>query len=348
MKSKLFGIVSVVALLSIGGVLLWQHSVKHATAKRETPIQHAPPPNTLTSVPASSPVARPVPARIIKMAVVTGTSSPDASVESSSSDAWSLIQTIVDGQKKYDARLDALDHLPRRLGALDREKLQKFLQEKSPLDHGTPGQALKNRAMDILCALNPPPAGLEQTLIQIYHDLGQDEVLRDYAVQHLAIYYEQIAAIQPDANNAAVKEAIRGAFTEALRETRSTIAGTTLLALKRLSQDHPEFDPNSVTALALQMAGDISAGEQTHITAFQLCAQLGSADALPVIAQAARNGETLPVRISAVAALGLLGGTDQISFLNSLLQGDEERLKPAARHALDQITRRQKQLASQN
>jgi len=334
MKSKLFGIALVAAFLFAGGI--WLHSIKHEPVPES--IKREPPPVTQTVVSDSSPVAKPSPVKVLVMAVV----STNALAENPSSDAWSLIQMIVDSKQKYDQRLNAFDHLPRHLSGIDCETLLKFLREKGSLDHGDPGQALKNRAMDSLCELTPPPAGLVETLIQVYHDSGQDEVLRDYAVQHLAVCYEQIAAAGLGNNNSTIKEAILGVFNDALRETHSTIAGTALLALKRLSHDYPEIDPASVTTQALKMAGDITAGEQTHITAFQVCAQLGTTNVLLVISLASRNGKTFPVRISAIAALGLLGGADQISFLNGLLQSEEERLKPAARHALEQIARRQK------
>jgi HEAT repeat protein len=111
--------------------------------------------------------------------------------------------------------------------------------------------------------------------------------------------------------------------------------------LKQLSQESSEIDQGKVAATALQMAQDNTAGELTHITAYQVCAQLGTAAALPVVLQAAQNGETIPVRLSALGALGLLGGPDQIPYLHTVLAGTEDRLKLAAQHALDQIQSRQ-------
>jgi len=59
----------------------------------------------------------------------------------------------------------------------------------------------------------------------------------------------------------------------------------------------------------------------------------------------AQQGETLPVRMSAVGALGMLGGAEQTSLLDSLANGPEELLKLPARQALRQIQTRE-QLAA--
>ena len=204
--------------------------------------------------------------------------------------------------------------------------------------------------MDVLCAMNPPPPGLLDLLTQMYHDPGQNVVLRDYAVQHVAAFYQQleIATDVASQDKSAGLAAARKILWDALAETDSSIAGTALLGLTRLSRESPEaFDPRQIGGLAEQMAGPATSNELTRITAIQVCAQLKVQDALPVIQAAVQNGQTMTVRISAIGALGGLGGAEQIPFLNSMLAGMEDRLKPAAQHALEQITTRQTQLASQ-
>jgi HEAT repeat protein len=67
---------------------------------------------------------------------------------------------------------------------------------------------------------------------------------------------------------------------------------------------------------------------------------LGTAEALPLVREAAQNGETISVRMSAIGALGQLGGPEDISFLNSVLTGTEDRLKLPAQWALNQIQQR--------
>jgi HEAT repeat protein len=67
-----------------------------------------------------------------------------------------------------------------------------------------------------------------------------------------------------------------------------------------------------------------------------------------VVLQAAQSGETMPVKMSAIGALGSLGGPDQIPYLNRVLAGTDDQLKPAAQRALAQITTRQAQTTGNN
>jgi hypothetical protein len=334
MKLKLFTGITLAVVLT-AGLWLWFH---HQPQPAEQPVSKLVKPD-IASLP------KPVPANAPKMTTVT---SKPASVQSQTlspaTSDWSAVQQIVDSRASYEEGLNAISSLSTRLTDTDWDVLQPFLLKPDGLDKGQLEQVIKNQLLDALCALNPPPAGLGDVLTQMYRDHQQDEVIRDYAVQHLAAYYEQMTSQR---NSARTQQSVQDVLWEAVNETSDSIGGTALLALKRLSQEYTGFDQGKMATTALQMAGDNNAGELTHITAFQVCAQMGTADALPVMLQAAQNGETISVRMSAIGALGLLGGPEQIPFLNSVLAGTEDRLKPAAQHALEQITTRQTQLASQ-
>lgn len=257
---------------------------------------------------------------------------------------WSAIQTIVNTNASYEDRLKAIASLSGHLTDSDWEELQPFLLKPDPLDQSQLGQVIKNQLLDLLCALNPPPAGLGGVLTQIYGDQQQNEVIRDYAVQHMAAYYEQMTG-QHD--HSGTLQSVQKILWEAVNEPVGSIGGTALLALKRLSQEYTNnFDEEKIAAAALQMADNPIAGELTHITAYQVCGELEIPGALPVVLQAAQTGETIPVRLSAIGALGHLGGPDQIPYLNSVLEEPEDRLKPAANHALAQIMARQNPMAS--
>ncbi len=253
------------------------------------------------------------------------------------------VDTIVDDQAGYEQRLAAIETLAgKKLSDADREALYAFLRQKSGQDGVQMEQVVKNRLMDVLCALNPPPLGLLDLFTQIYHDPDQNGVLRDYAVQHVAAFYQQmeIATDVDPQDKGAGLAAARKVLWDALSETNSSMAGTALLGLTRLSRENPEaFDPRQIAGVAEQMAGPNSS-ELTRITALQVCAQVNVQDSLPVIQAAVQNGQTMTVRISAIGALGSLGGAEAIPLLNSVLQGAEERLKLPAQHALNQIENR--------
>lgn len=289
---------------------------------------------------------KPVPVNAPNMRTIIRTSPPDQStVLSPAASDWKAIQLVVDSSADYAERLKAVGSLSGRLTEVDLEMLQSFLLKPDSLDHSQMGQALKNQILDELCALNPPPAGLGDVLTKMFRDSKQDDVIRDYAVQHMAAYYEQLAT-QPNSERA--RQAVQKILWEAVNEPVGSVGGTALLALKRLSQEYTAgIDQKKIGATALQMAGNPIVGELSHITALQVCAQLGNMEALPVALKAANNGESIVVKMSAIGALGLLGGPDQISYLNSVLSGPEDRLKPVAKHALMQISARQNQMAKQ-
>jgi hypothetical protein len=317
------------------GLWLWIHD---QSSWRRQSVAHFSKPE-LASLPT------PVPINAPKM--VTVTSRPAVTpvqILSPETSDWTAVQKIVDVRVAYEERLQAIRSLSGQLTDLDWEALRPFLLKPDGLDRDQLGQVLKNNLLDALCSISPPPDGLGDVLAQIYRDRQQDDVVRDYAVQHMTAYYEQMAA-QP--NLVGTQQAVQKVLWEAVTETDDSIGGTALLALKRLSQEYPGFDQEKVASTALQMAGDDSAGELTHITALQVCAQLAVASALPLAVQAAQNGETISVKMSAVGVLGSLGGGEQIPFLNAILTGTEDRLRPVAQYALQQIATRQTQMASQ-
>jgi HEAT repeat protein len=257
------------------------------------------------------------------------------------------VKAIIDDNTGFQQRRQAVLALGKKLSDADREALYDFLRQHSSADGRQPEQVLKNELMNALCQMQPPPTGLRDLLTQLYQDSSQDLVLRDYAVQHLTAFYQQMgAAVGVEAQAQAEDLAqTRQTLWSALNDTDTSIAGTALLGLSQLSQaGWPGFDPNQIGAAALKMAGDSGAGELARITALQVCASLGTKDALPVILNAAQQGDTVPVQISAIAALGALGDAGEIPFLNRLLQGTNDRLRLPAQHALSQINARSKSL----
>jgi len=255
---------------------------------------------------------------------------------------------IVDSHADYLKRSDRIRAITGKLADADRQALYAFLLQKDPADTGQLSQTLKNEIMDALCSLKPPPTGLMEMLSDLYHDRGQDEVLRDYAVQHVAAFYRQMAdapGLDPTVLATGLSSA-QSLLWEALSESDTSIAGTGLLGLTHLSQQgFADVDRAKIEEAAYNLATRNDVGELTKITAIQVCASLGVKDALTVALGAAQGGETASVKISGIGALGLLGGEDQIPFLNSLLTGEDNRLQQAARAALGRINLRLQQPA---
>jgi len=191
---------------------------------------------------------------------------------------------------------------------------------------------LRNVMLDELVEQPSLPADLAAELVSIYQNQEQDVVMRDYAIQHMDPAYDQASAEE--------KAALSRALWQATGETDSSIAGTALLALNNLAQNDTEFDRNRIAQTALKLAGDEKCGGLARITAVQLCGQMGVTQAAPLALQLAQNAGSIPLRISAIAALGDLGGRDTETFLQEIAAGSEDRLKPAAETALKKLGKR--------
>ncbi|HET7626064.1 MAG TPA: hypothetical protein VFM25_12445 [Verrucomicrobiae bacterium] len=263
-----------------------------------------------------------------------------------SNEVSSGVRQILDAGTDMNKRADALNHLPDELDSHDATALEDFLLKPDVRD-GTPfEQALKNSIMDRFCEMHKPR--VRDLLTKIFADQNQNAVIRDYALQHLIEFYQRAA----ESHETEISQQDWRRFTDLLWRavkdtTDSSIAGTALLGLSRLSDMQSRIDRERVSEIALKLVEDAGMDQFTRITALQVCARMSVTNALPAIWQVARYGETLPARISAIGALGVLGQSDAKPFLNELLNGEAESLKPAAEQALLRITKLEKQRAKE-
>ena len=279
----------------------------------------------------SSPKQPPAPATVeTRMA-------PEVATQPSLARTPALITPIM-GQKgeSFAERLKNVHALGHNLSREEISRLYAFLKvPPHPEEKRRKGEhVLKNDILNKLRRQASAPEGFTGNLIELYRDTGQDSVMRDYAIQHLVSWYRDGAG-----DAAESKEKIRGVLQEALNE-RSSIAGTALAGLHRLSRVGSEFDPDQIADAALRIAMEPTADEAARVTAIQVCAERGLRAALPVIEELARDSANLSLRISAIAALGRLSDARQIEFLQELAAGAHEPLKPAALAALKDLRNR--------
>jgi hypothetical protein len=191
---------------------------------------------------------------------------------------------------------------------------------------------LRNVMMDKLADAPVLPAGLAGVLVAIYQDHTQDVVMRDYAIQHMTAVYARTSAED--------KAALQQTLWQAVEEIDSSIGGTALLVLRDLAQDHNEIDPTRLGEAALKLAQDARCSELSRITAIQVCGRMSLFQAAPLALELARDAESIPMRVSAIAALGDLGNQEARAFLQQVTAGTENRLKLATESALKRLTKR--------
>lgn len=251
---------------------------------------------------------------------------------------------IFDGKANITQRLSAAHQLGRALTRPQIAELYAFLQAlPGPQESNLPGlNVLKNDLVSLLQEQIDPPAGLTGTLIAIYQNPAQDPVTRDYALQHLVTWSEQGAADAPDA-----KPRIYSVLRQAAQENTS-IAGTALLGLHRLRVSDSRalplpgsaFSGEEISQMALRMLLSANPPSAARITAIQVCAERDVAEALPPIQALAQTDSSTAVRISAIAALGWLGGPEQAVLLHRLEAEHSQDLKPAIEGALRRLRTR--------
>lgn len=255
------------------------------------------------------------------------------------------VNEILDQNADCHFRDRAIQELGGKLSDSDRETLYQFLREHLSGDDQQLGQVLKNDLLNALCVMQPPPDGLRQLLTDIYQDSGQNEVLRDYAVQHLAAFYRQMSmatGLDPTVQNSELEQT-QDVLWEAVNETSTSIAGTALLGLSQLyQQGWPGLNSQKIADTAMRLASD-NGDELTQMTAFQVCASFDVTNALPTVLASVRQPFTESVQISAIAALGQLGGANEEPLLIGFIQGNDPRLKLPAQHALQKIQQRLQQ-----
>lgn len=196
-------------------------------------------------------------------------------------------------------------------------------------------RVLKNDLLNVLRNQIVAPEHLTDVLIEIFHDKNQDGVIRDYAIQHLVCWYQQegIQSLQ-------TKETIVQVLGEALGGGGS-IAGTALLGLHRLSALDSLVNYHEINEQALNLALSDQTHLATRITAIQVCGERNLGDALPMIQLVAQSTEHTSLRLSAIAALGYLGGSEQIAVLQKLNLDGKESTQKAIRSALTRLSQKQ-------
>ena len=165
----------------------------------------------------------------------------------------------------------------------------------------------KNQLMDDLLARDEIPAGYAEAMEALYRDRSNDDILRGFAVQHLLLHAETL--FRRGSYDPASPESgrVRSTLFEAARESGTSIGGTALLALERLSHMNPDVDRNDLARLSVRYASDSSCHLQTRIAAVQVCGLLRLSEARPILEKlSADPASNTALRLAARHSLSLL------------------------------------------
>jgi len=188
---------------------------------------------------------------------------------------------------------------------------------------------LKDIVVSLLDKQTVLPPRHADTLMTMYKDRSYDPVWRDYCIQHLGAV---CTSITDDKKLQEVKEVC----WNATEETDGGIAGTALIALFK-NMKTLEIDNKNLTARSLEVLTDSKGGEASKITALQICAQLGEKGALPIARQLVGAEVSIPLKLSAIAAIGALGDTTDLQTLKPYQTGRDSKMRPAVNAAIKRI-----------
>ena len=262
------------------------------------------------------------------------------------------VRTVVgiDGDAgDFRARMGAMKKLTRNLSTNDVTALRLFLDFRFD-EHGKAAElrllefeGLKNDALTILLAQDNLPAGLGYQLAEMFRDKEHSDVWRAYCIQFIPEYYEEQwpAGSEPEPEKGQEEDPERldmeKACWEALEDEDSTTKGTALLALEDLSGKYDRFEKGKVEEAAVAMAVDDACEEPARITSLRICGMTGRKEVLPAARMIAQTGETVTLRMAAVATLGDLGGEEDVELLESLSASKEKRIKQIAEATLTRM-----------
>ena len=167
----------------------------------------------------------------------------------------------------------------------------------------------------------------------MYEDESEDPIWRDYCLQHLEALYDHVAN----------RQVIVDTLLSAVRKGDNPYAGTALMAVDRLVQEHPDLGPVSASLRKVRQTWVVAdeKDEERLIVAFQMAASKRDSSILPKARIVAVDPNVLArVRMSAIGVLGELGTEDDMPLIESLLKEKDTRIRNAAKYGLNRLKKK--------
>jgi len=252
------------------------------------------------------------------------------------------IEQIEDPGLHWEQRIQAVRSLPGKLGEASVERLFEFL--KQPPASGQENWYLVcNEIMEVLRKRNLASGVYTHKHLELIQSSGSDPMIRDYAAQHLAQWISGIDPQARETNPEVAKDAFASLYEEAAKPANAqlTLTGTTLNALTDAVMNGDEAmreRKGEVAKLALEILQDRegAASSVNRSTALQAAARLDASGLNELCRQLAADANQPPdVRLSSIAALGQVGGSEDIAFLRAYAQ--DPTFKFAAAAALSRL-----------
>ena len=233
-------------------------------------------------------------------------------------------------EKGYVPRLESVNALGVELSPTEVTALLYFLHKKIGDDCIDPLElnAVKNNTVIVLMRQARIPEELAPHLIAMYYDKTLDNTWRDYCIQFMGQWYDKIHV-------PAEQEYVRKALDAALSDA-DNIPAAAIIAMSGLV-GRPGFSRERVSSAAYKLCTDLRTIDTVKTAALQICAKFRNRDALPLAREIVRNSQNVPLKMSAVAAIGAFGESADRELLGPLAKSGDIRIRTAAKAALRKL-----------
>ena len=199
---------------------------------------------------------------------------------------------------------------------------------RSIMNHTSENSTLRNAAANSMVAYQK--VSIMPDLLKAYDNEKESETWQDYSLQFMVSAYDF-------ATQAERRQAIE-ALVEVSQRQEDSKAGTALLSLQRLAENHPKLSKviGEQNLKALKSDDAIIKGAAVNVAIRQ-----GDASILPKAREDAQNkGTEIRLRLSSIGAIGELGNAEDLTLLETLSQDQDKRVQRVARYQLQQLKRR--------
>lgn len=270
---------------------------------------------------------------------------PAADIPSPSSGRGAKWRILADQTTTREMRLQLARSIDSGCGPVDAEELFRLMVETSSPEDRENFRLVINEVMEQMRKHGVGSADYSTRLAEIARNPGADEVIRDYAIQHLC---QWIAPALPDVSPAETDgkkrlEAV-GAVVSCIQDPAlesTSIPGTAIMslcdALPRLEPALADQVVHDLEPCFLSVLRNPGAFANTQAAVIQAAARSGKTEWLPEIrVLLTADGVSPQARLSAIHALGELKSTGDLEFLRSAAEVGSP-FSPALRAAVSKI-----------
>ena len=183
-----------------------------------------------------------------------------------------------------------------------------LMQEKSDANTSPARLASDmNDVMDEMLNRSEIPADYAETMVALFRDKSQGDVIRDFAVQHIGLYAETLRMRGKYDSDSSESATLRDALWDAAEEARTIVAAAAFRALADMAAFDPHIDASRLDSRLASCVADASASPAARVMAAQLCGERRVVAAKSALARlAADRREPDPLRLAAANSARLL------------------------------------------